>query len=228
MLARIHEMWRGSGASTSMYKSSWSFLLLLIPLLVGCAGSFEYAPRPLTGGAWQASAVAVSVADARADAASTLPPVPAMTMGNDGQTKDMRLPPEFTQFVRWRLGQLISQRGPRFQLIIVPESVRAGWSSTLWAETETANVALTFRITTEDGSRVLLEGHSERSQSFSSADASDEELARVFRAACNDSFDAFFGSAANVKLLNDLAQAPARPLSAVPPRASLASARRAQ
>jgi hypothetical protein len=210
-----------------MYRSSWSLLLVLIPLLVGCAGSFEYTPRPLMGGKWQASAVAVSVADPRADAASTLPRVPAMTMGNDGQTKDMRLPPEFTQFVRWRLAQLVTQQGPRFRLIIVPESVRAGWSSTLWAETEAANVSLTFRITTEDGSRVLLEGHGKRSQSFSSTDASDEELARVFRATCNDSFDAFFGSAANVKLLNDLARAPARPLSTLPARASLASARRA-
>jgi len=209
-----------------MYRSSWWFLWVLIPLLTGCAGSFEYTPGPLTGGKWQASSVAVSVADPRPGASSTLPAVPAVTMGNDGQIKDMRLPPEFTQFVRWRLGQLITQQGPRFQLIIVPESVRAGWSSTLWAETETANVALTFRITTEDGSRVLLEGHGARSQSFSSADASNEELARVFRAACNDTFDAFFGSAANVKLLNDLAQAPARPLSTLPPRASIASARR--
>ena len=185
-----------------MREISWGLSVAFCLLLTGCGSSFEYTPPALSGAKWQASNVAVVVEDARAAAVSTPPKVPTITMGGGGQDADMRLPPEFTEFVSWRLTQLISRNGPRLRLVIIPESVRAGWSASLWAETEKADVTLRFRILSEDGSRVLLEGTGKGRQEFSSTDASDEELARVFRAACNDAFDAFFASGATIQRLN--------------------------
>lgn len=68
-------------------------------------------------------------------------------------------------------------------------------------ETEKAHVALRFRIRAADG-RPLAEGTGVGWREFSSMDASDEELATVFRAACNDAFDQFFGNEANIRFLN--------------------------
>jgi hypothetical protein len=52
---------------------------------------------------------------------------------------------------------------------------------------------------------------------FSSGDASAEELARVFRAACNEAFDGFFASEMNIRRLNE---AVARPASSAAPIAA--------
>ena len=190
-----------------MRETSWSFLVACCLLLGGCTSSFEYTPRTLSGAKWQTSNVAVVVEDTRPATVSTLPRVPAITMGGGGQDADMQLPPEFTEFVSWRLTQLVSRSGPRLRLVIIPESVRAGWSASLWAETERAQVTLRFRVLSDDGSRVLLEGMGTGQQEFSSSDASDEELAKVFRAACNDAFDAFFASADHIRQLNQSAPA---------------------
>lgn len=155
----------------------------------------------MSGATWQASNIVVIVDDKRPIADAKLPRVPLMTLGG-GQEADMRLPPEFSEFVRWRLSQLVTRRGPRLRLLIVPEGVRAGWSATAWSESEKASVVLRFRVMSEDGSRLLFEGQGKGQQSFTSDDASDEELAQVFRAACNDAFDDFFSSASNLQKLN--------------------------
>ena len=170
--------------------------------LLGCAGSFEYKPRALSGAKWQAANVSVNVDDARQTASTKLPTVPKITLGG-GREADLRLPPEFKEFVRWRLSQLLSGNGPRLRLIILPQRVRAGWRASAWSETELANVSLRFRIVSEDGQRVIVEGTGTSRKEFSSGDASDQELALIFRAACNDAFDDFFASAANLKRLND-------------------------
>jgi hypothetical protein len=184
-----------------MRESPWVFPLAFGLLLPGCAGSFQYKPRTMSGTKWEASTVSVVVDDKRLAVSPTLPRVPVVTLGG-GQQNDLRLPPEFAEFVEWRLSQIVTRRGRRVRLLIIPEEVRAGWSATAWSETEKATVSLRFRITNEDGSRVLVEGLGHGQKEFSSADASDQELAQVFRAACNDAFDAFFASAANVQRLN--------------------------
>src|SRR3954471_665542 len=175
-------------------------------ILVGCAGPFKYTPRAMSGVTWEASNVAVSIDDKRPVAATQLPGVPVVTLGG-GQELDMRLPPEFSEFVRWRFSQLLTRRGPRLRLVIVPESVRAGWSATAWSESEKASVALRFRVLSEDGSRLLFEGQGSGHQDFTSGDASNDELAQVFRAACNDAFDDFFRAASNFQNLNSAAGA---------------------
>ena len=170
-------------------------------LLAGCAGPFQYRPQTLSGAKWEASTVTVFVEDVRPKASTQVPHVPTITLGG-GHEDDMRLPPEFSEFVHWRLTQLVGQRGPRLRLVVIPDKARAGWTASTWAETENASVMLRFRITNEDGSRVLFEGTGVGEKAYSSADASDVELAKVFRAACNDAFDSFFGSAATINRLN--------------------------
>ena len=183
-------------------RNSWAVSLVAsCSLLAGCAGSFEYRPLTLSGIQWQASNVSVVIQDERPVASDTLPRVPVVTIGG-GQEEDMRLPSEFTEFARWRLSQIITGSGPRVRLVILPEHVRAGWHASAWSEKEVATVRLRFRVTTEDGRRVLLEGSGNAQKEVSSGDASDRELAQVFRAACNDAFDGFFASAGNIKLLN--------------------------
>jgi hypothetical protein len=200
-----------------MQNQAWLVGLVSWSLLAGCAGPFQYTPRALSPAKWQAASVSVVIEDKRATASTTLPSVPVVTLGG-GRENDLRLPPEFSEFVRWRLSQLITRRGPRIRLTILPETVRAGWSASVWSETEQANVSLRFRVSNEDGSHVLFEGVGKAQQVFSSADASNQELAQVFRAACNDAFDAFFASAANVRRLNDAAAGGTEP--AVTPSAS--------
>ena len=176
----------------------------------------------MSGAKWEASNVVVIVDDKRPVAATSLPRVPVLTLGG-GQEADMRLPPAFSEFVQWRLSQLVTRRGPRIRLLIIPEAVRAGWSATAWSESEKASVALRFRIMSEDGSRLLLEGQGRGQQNFTSNDASDDELAQVFRAACNDAFDEFFGSAGVLQKLNAAAVADsARPVAAAPSPAAAA------
>ena len=205
-----------------MRNRFWPIPFAASLLLVGCAGPFKYTPRAMSGATWEASNIVVVVDDKRPVAATKLPVVPVVTLGG-GQELDMRLPPEFSEFVRWRISQLVTRRGPRIRLLIVPEGVRAGWSATAWSESEKASVSLRFRILSEDGSRLLFEGQGRGQQDFKSNDASDDELAQVFRAACNDAFDDFFGSASNLQKLNAAAVADSsRPVAAAPSPAAIA------
>jgi hypothetical protein len=176
-------------------------LLLSAPLLLAaCAGSFEYTARPYSSARWDVGAVAVSIDDPRPNTAATPPEVPTVTMGG-GKGAEVRIPPEFAEFVKYRLGQLTSRTGPPAKLDIIIDKAHAEWSASAFAETERADVVLRFRVLSANGA-LLVEGTGVARREFSSGDASDEELAKVFRATCNDAFDNFFGNEANVRLLN--------------------------
>jgi hypothetical protein len=176
-------------------------LAVSVALFLGaCAGPFEYTARPYPNARWDVGAVTVSIRDPRPTVAATPPEVPAVTMGGE-QGAEVRLPPEFAEFVKYRLGQLTSRTGPPVQLDIIVDKARAAWSASAVSETEKGDVALRFRILAADG-RLLVEGRGVGSREFSSMDASDDELAKVFRAACNDAFDQFFGNPANIRFLN--------------------------
>jgi hypothetical protein len=87
------------------------------------------------------------------------------------------------------------------RLEIHVEKAQAEWSASAFSETERANVTLNFRVLSADG-RLLMEGLGVGTREFSSGDASDDELAGVFRAACNDALDQFLGNARVIRELN--------------------------
>jgi hypothetical protein len=169
-------------------------------LLCACGSSFEYRARPYSGERWDVGAIIVAIHDPRPRAAVRPPAVPAITTGG-GQGTEVRLPPEFPAFVQYRLGQLGTRTGPPVKLDIIVNKAHATWSASALEETQKASVAMRFRIHGADG-RLLGEGTGVGMREFSSTDASDTEGAKVFRAACYDAFDQFFGDEANIILLN--------------------------
>lgn len=180
-----------------MRSPTWAVLLLL----PGCGGAFEYTPAKYPDTRWNVSAVEVSIVDQR-EGVNVIPPrVPEVTFPGSGRGAELKLPPTFRKFVQYRLAQLVSRAGPQVRLEIAVESARAEWSASALSETERATATLRFRVLSADG-RLLSDGVGHGSREHSSMDASDDELAAVFRAACNDAFDNFLGNEKNISLLN--------------------------
>lgn len=175
--------------------------LLLIPLLlVSCAGSFTYVPPDYSAVRWNVGAVQVTIRDERPDTRATPPSVPLVTFGG-GEGANVRLPSTFQQFLQYRLGQVVSGTGPTVKLEITVRKARAEWSAGATSESEKAEVTLGFRVFNTEG-LLLAEGTGKGEREFSSGDASDEELAEVFRAACNDAVDQYLGNGEVIRKLN--------------------------
>lgn len=176
-------------------------MLLMVSLLVtACAGSFTYTAPEYPKQKWNVGEVQVSIRDERPNVAATPPSVPLITAGG-GSGAEVRLPRNFPEFVRFRLAQVVSGSGPRVLLEIHVERAYAEWSASAFSESEKANVKLHFRVLNSAG-QVVFDGFGAGTREFSSGDASDEELAAVFRAACNDAFDQFLGNAKVISELN--------------------------
>jgi hypothetical protein len=174
--------------------------LLFSLLLVSCAGTFTYVPPDYPLMHWNVGSVEVVLRDERANTKASPPAVPAVTLGG-GEGADVRLPSTFSQFVQYRLGQVVSGQGPAVKLEITVKRARAEWSAGALSEAEKAEVTLGFRVFSSDGV-LLAEGVGEGKREFSSSDASDEELAAVFRAACGDALDQYLGNGEVIRKLN--------------------------
>ena len=126
--------------------------------------------------------------------------MPILTAGG-GEGADVRLYGKFQEFVRFRLAQVVTGAGPNVKLEISVEKARAEWFASAFSESEKAEVTLRFKVVNMEG-QLLAQGVGNGKREFSSGDASDEELASVFRAACNDAVDQFLGSGALIRELN--------------------------
>jgi hypothetical protein len=170
-------------------------------MCTACAGTFTYVPRDYPSVRWNVGAVQVSIRDERTNVTGALPTVPEVTMPGGGASAEVRLRPTFDQFVQLRLAHVVSGLGPPVKLEISVTRARAEWTVNTFSETEKALVKLQFRVYSHDG-RLLTEGVGVGTREFSSGDASAQELAAVFRAACNDAVDQYLGNEKFVRTLN--------------------------
>ncbi len=178
-----------------------SHLVLAAFLCTACTGTFIYIPRDYPSVRWNVRAVQVSIRDERTDAKSGLPIVPEVVMPGGSSSAEVQLRPSFERFVQRRLAQVVSGLGPPVKLEISVVKARAEWFVNTFTETEKALVKLQFRVYSADG-RLLIEGVRFGAREFSSGGASAQELAAVFRAACNDAVDRYLCDEKVVRTLN--------------------------
>jgi len=178
-----------------------SHFVLAAFLCTACTGTFIYIPPDYPPVRWNVRAVQVSIRDERTDAKNGLPIVPDVVMPGGSSSAEVQLRPTFERFVQRRLAQVVSGLGPPVKLEISVVKARAEWFVNTFTETEKALVKLQFRIYSDDG-RLLTEGVGFGAREFSSGGASAQELAAVFRAACNDAVDQYLCDEKVVRTLN--------------------------